>query len=532
MILVLSGDLCQYPPVRGSPLYCPITDESKTITDFELSKRLGRLAWRTVTHVVEFTEQYRMKGDPEYADAVSRLRVRSCTEADVDMFNSRVIKSEENTNGIDMSVEPYINSTVIVARNIKRIAINFQKGKSQAQRLSKTIIYIAAHDISNKKTVPNFPKYKSRQCLLKMDITKFSNDGALPGYIALYDGMPVIVKGKNISTELKITNGAQGFVRYVSTFICSEGFCCAEAIFVEVPGCNVQLDGLPYEVIPILPSTWTFSTNIEVGEGLLSRQQVSRHQIYLEGGFAITGHGSQGRTINPVLCDLHEGGFAAYVMASRCSEKKSLCISQTVSIDQLNKPLPENLKKELNYLSVLENNTLVSNGFIDGVMMQLPDCDLSLRDQCSSKINLHISPKKNLKRKQEAPLTVQHKKKKKQTQTKQDTKLTNPKDPQIIQPQIPHLQIQGCQWSTDWSCAYDSAFMAFYFTYKTSEAALALRISETNLFSDSFTQLLNACYLNPLPYTFNTQRDKFRDILFQHNQREFPRYGPKSCISL
>ncbi len=52
-----------------------------------------------------------MKSDPEYADAVSRLRVRSCTEQDVDMFNSCIIKSEEHPKGIDMSVEPYINST-------------------------------------------------------------------------------------------------------------------------------------------------------------------------------------------------------------------------------------------------------------------------------------------------------------------------------------------------------------------------------------------------------------------------------------
>ncbi len=265
-----------------------------------------------------------MKADPEYADAVSRLRVRSCTEEDVDMFNSRVIKSEENSDGIDMSAEPYINCTVIVARNVKRIAINFQKSKSQAIRLSRTIIYVAAHDISNKKTVPNFQTHKCRETLLKMDISKHLNEKALPGYIALYDGMPVIVKGKNISTELKITNGAQGYVRYVSLFKCTEGFLCARAIFVQVPGCKVQLDGLPYEVIPILPSTWTFSTNIEVSEGLLSRQPVTRHQICLEGGFAITGHGSQGRTINPLLCDLHEGGFAAYVMASRASGKTQL----------------------------------------------------------------------------------------------------------------------------------------------------------------------------------------------------------------
>ncbi len=273
-----------------------------------------------------------------------------------------------------------------------------------------------------KKTVPNFSLHKSRATLLKMDISKHTNEGALPGYIALYDGMPVIVKGKNISTELKITNGAQGYVRYVSLFKCSEGFSCADAIFVQVPGCKVQLDGLPYEVVPILPSTWTFSTNIEVSEGIIARQPVTRHQICLEGGFSITGHGSQGRTINPVLCDLHEGGFAAYVMASRASAKQNLCISEKVNIDQLNKPLPQNLKRELTYLSTLENNTLVSNGFVDGVILQLPDCDLSLRQETALKMKLHITTENPLKRKKASEQKTPRPKKQKKEHTQMKKK--------------------------------------------------------------------------------------------------------------
>ncbi len=68
--------------------------------------------------------------------------------------------------------------------------------------------------------------------------------------------------------------------------------------------------------------------------------------------------------------------------------------------------------------------------------------------------------------------------------------------------------------------------MAFYFTYKTSDASLALSLSQNNLFSHTFVQLLDICYSNPTAITFNTQRNNFRDILFHHNETKFPRYGP------
>ena len=36
---------------------------------------------------------------------------------------------------------------------------------------------------------------------------------SLPGFLTLYNGMPIILKNKNISTDLGITNGSQGFIR-------------------------------------------------------------------------------------------------------------------------------------------------------------------------------------------------------------------------------------------------------------------------------------------------------------------------------
>ena len=70
--MIFAGDFYQYPPVFGSPLYSPIKDYAKA-TEQELMKRLGQLAWKSVTEVIILEEQERMKDDPKYGQAVLRL---------------------------------------------------------------------------------------------------------------------------------------------------------------------------------------------------------------------------------------------------------------------------------------------------------------------------------------------------------------------------------------------------------------------------------------------------------------------------
>ncbi|KAH7909525.1 hypothetical protein BJ138DRAFT_980302, partial [Hygrophoropsis aurantiaca] len=87
--IIFAGDFYQYPPVAGTPLYTPIPNSTK-ISNLEIRKRLGRLAWKTINVVVALDEQQRMKDDIEYAAAVGRLRERKCNLEDLDIFNSRV----------------------------------------------------------------------------------------------------------------------------------------------------------------------------------------------------------------------------------------------------------------------------------------------------------------------------------------------------------------------------------------------------------------------------------------------------------
>ncbi|KAF9061536.1 hypothetical protein BDP27DRAFT_1178820, partial [Rhodocollybia butyracea] len=130
------------------------------------------------------------------------------------------------------------------------------------------------------------------------------------GILNLYIGMPVILQGRNIATEIGITNGAKGFIRSIDLSSDVNGCTFARGAIVEFPESKVKLDGLPQGFFPIVPRTWKFSTVIDVpGEGKVV-VRISRTQLPFQAAFAVTGHSAQGQTLPVVLCNLHEGGWA------------------------------------------------------------------------------------------------------------------------------------------------------------------------------------------------------------------------------
>jgi len=132
--------------------------------------------------------------------------------------------------------------------------------------------------------------------------------------VPLFIGMPVILHTRNISTDLKITNGSQGFVRKIETEITPQGLTYCSCVIVEFPDSPITLKALPKGYFPILPTTWFFITSFIMESK--KKIKMSRHQIPIQPAFAVTGHSAQGKIILKVLASLHEGGFGAYVAAS------------------------------------------------------------------------------------------------------------------------------------------------------------------------------------------------------------------------
>ncbi|KAG1849117.1 hypothetical protein C8R48DRAFT_554992, partial [Suillus tomentosus] len=122
-------------------------------------------------------------------------------------------------------------------------------------------------------------------------------------------GMPVILRVRNISTDLGITNGSQGAVQHIYTAICAHGFTYAICALVEFPHSKVCISGLPPGVFPIVPSTWTVMTLLDCVGGQ-KKVRLTRYQLPIQPVFAITGHSSQGKTLPSMIVNLHDGGFA------------------------------------------------------------------------------------------------------------------------------------------------------------------------------------------------------------------------------
>ena len=106
------------------------------------------------------------------------------------MFNSRLIKNNENANGIDMGLIENSEAISIVSTISLQTAINFYKANTTCKtNHSPELITCAALDTVNSDIVP--PPQCSK--LLEMDVSAFLRDGALPSFIPLYTGFYVLV---------------------------------------------------------------------------------------------------------------------------------------------------------------------------------------------------------------------------------------------------------------------------------------------------------------------------------------------------
>ena len=204
-----------------------------------------------------------MIADREYSEAVSRLRVRECTEGDVELFNSRVVMSFENPDGIYMGTNMNKSATILVSTNASRETLNNQKAMSSCDR--ESLVRCAALD----KIKGNVPELHVRQQLLKLNVSKMSHEHSLPGFILLFIGMPVVLWSRNISTELGVTNGCQCIVHHVVTDVCPAGLTYATCVIVEIPDSDIALRNLPKHHFPIVPITWKYTAAVKGNNGLV-----------------------------------------------------------------------------------------------------------------------------------------------------------------------------------------------------------------------------------------------------------------------
>ena len=555
--VIFAGDFFQYPPVCATPLYNPITTHGKN-SDSELAKRIGRLAWKSLNAVMTFTQQKRMETDPQYVSAVTHLRTRECTLDDIDLFNSRIVKSSNFEHGILMNEDTNFNATAIVRTNLLRQTMNIRKAQTNASKYNLSLVNCAAIDTCSTTTLTQ----SQIDHLLRLDMSSSHFKDALPGFLPLYIGMPVILRCKNISTDLGITNGSQGYVRHFTTKQTSFNICYCTCAIVEFPNSKVSLPNLSPTFFPITPIKTSFTTQLVQSSGDSVRLKIMRSQLPIQPAFAVTGHSAQGKTLPSVLTDLKEGGFAAYVAASRPRSRQGLFLTEAVTLDDLNKKhLPYNLLQECKRLNALEHNTYIHYGFQDGALHQVPDPESerhitrtslianfneSLKPSSSNRVEKDALPSQPKRKRQNNTEFSPHPKQNSSDQSSVHNDIISMSHELTPSPPSNRRRLHnstaistanhellfsaGCTWCSDnWSCAYDSIIMAFFYGYVSLSHCIKEKwrqqTSLTHALVLSFDHLKSCNDHLMSSIQFNIVRDQLRDYLSSIDPTSFPRYG-------
>ncbi|CAD7066147.1 unnamed protein product [Tilletia caries] len=311
--VIFAGDLCQLPPVGAAPLYTR-TSRSSLSGDIRTKIELGRLSWLSINSVVEFTEQMRMK-DTDMASALARLRLRQCTDADARLLNTNVLRLPPSVTNVDLKTKRDL--VVLAATNQTVRSLNERKAASQASVQSQDLVI--SHAIDDTSAVLEL---SSRNALLNYNGRGDTKVGM--GRLPLFVGMPIIYRGPNQSIPLGVTNGAFGRVVNWKMSTDRLGFTIPKVAIIRFDeNASWQLSGLEPGCLPIYPCASSFSFSLAHGENSVHR--ISRQQLPLQPGFAMTVHSAQGITCHGgVVVDLCRGGFPAYVSASRATRRQDI----------------------------------------------------------------------------------------------------------------------------------------------------------------------------------------------------------------
>lgn len=535
IIVVFSGDLYQFPPVKDRAVYSDIKDRGP-VTDTELMIRLGKLAWNSITDVIELHYQHRMNADPEYGEAVKRLRTAHCTQADVDLFNTRVMKGINNPGGIDLSASVNSSSIAVVATNSLRQVLNVQKALSATSKgFHRELLEFEAFDEigTTGNALPDVDGNLHPRDQLLRTVIKYRKGGSRripPGYLHLYVGMPVILKDKNISTDLRLTNGACGTVSHLSVRKDGKRRILQKA-FIHFPDCPVELAHLPKGVVPISPNSVRFHYQQQCSDGTKKNRVIRRHQCPVQGGFAVTAHFVQGKTIPHCNASLRKGGAHAYVCASRPTTRYGIVLTERVTLSHLNRSRHSHLKHETERLKVIEHNTLVKHGFLFEPLKALLPCFSTQ----PAKVEYKKTDDEETKLIAKSDLSVKRKKNIETTNVSVNPLQTSDSPPSkricLQDTTTQSFSLSGVTWTDDWSCAYDAVIMSLYAGLSASPELWFAHFLLINTFTAQISQPLTTLFHNPTQSNFNSCRDHLRHILSTHDNVAFPRYG-QNAISV
>ncbi|CAL1131003.1 unnamed protein product [Cladocopium goreaui] len=313
--VVFTGDFHQLPPPSGGYLGdVPHSLRGRTDEAADPMVEHGReLFWlQGVQGVTELEERQRCK-DPwwnEFNDELrdGRLSVRNwryvhgmgvegCTlSAEERSSRCRVVTSCADPR---LQLPKFKDAVVIVANNDARYQINKDRAEAYGRESGAVVRWAIACDRASSAALQTKPcdKRTKMQWLQLPDRSTGDLCGALP----LAIGMPVALTDHwDRSEDKSLLRGSRG---HVHSWVWAENDDQPSVVFVKFENADWQLEGTPEPgIYPVWPVKRAWYLDASRDKPVL---KVTRKQVPLTPAFALTAHGSQGKTLRAAMADLN-----------------------------------------------------------------------------------------------------------------------------------------------------------------------------------------------------------------------------------
>jgi hypothetical protein len=318
-----------------------------------------------ITHAITLQQQMRAAEDIHYVQVLDRLRNRVCTIDDYEFLNSKII---QNNPSLNINSPEWINCPIITP--LKKLGFYINNLMAYRHSLMSGRIHhvICAYDLVKSERVRNS---RIRDAIIEQTTMPKGNRYHYRT-IELSIGSKVVLT-KNIKhlAEYGLTNGCPGTVvgivpnpklKYDVFYSRNIALTTGPPIILFKPDRpDPILNTFVYPglsdpgIIPIFPDKQSFKISVPIGDNYQSIT-VTRHQLPMTGGYALTCYKAQGSTYTNAIIDLASITAAAspYVSLSRLKSSKGLLILRPFPRSNLTRPFDKNLNAALTTLNELE----------------------------------------------------------------------------------------------------------------------------------------------------------------------------------
>ena len=271
--------------------------------------------------------------DIKLRTTLKNMRYKACTADDISFLRTLVLS--EQPGWMSVCSSKFRNVSIITGTNLHKDEINRLGVIRFAQETNQELTDFYSNDtvhVSSLETHQSSGAKQVSKILEGMqkalwDQQPSTTDKHITGKLSLCIGLPVIIR-YNYATELCMTQGQEGIVYGWQLKTSLRGQCTLDTLFVQLknPPTDVQIDGLPINIIPVYATT----NNIYVTLPNDECYYISRTQVEVLVNFAMTDFALQGKSqlSNAVHLNYLSNHQAYYMALSRSATASGTLILQ------------------------------------------------------------------------------------------------------------------------------------------------------------------------------------------------------------